>query len=234
MWLLFTIGTLGLTVATFRFFGREGLMALIAVFIIVCNLQVVKITTLFGMTVTLGNALYAAIFFATDLLGEVYGKRAANRGVVIGFFALVLATVIMQVSLRYSVIDDPWAIEVQDSMSTLFGFMPRIALASLAAYLLSQFHDVWAYHYWRRRTRGRHLWLRNNASTMVSQLIDSVVFCSIAFWGVVDRGAFIDILVTTYVLKFIVALMDTPFIYLGRKIAPGVLGLEGRHGGDTP
>jgi len=232
MWLLFTVGTLGLTLAVFRFFGREGLMALIAMYIILCNLQVIKITTMFGLTVTLGNALYASIFFATDLLSEVWGKKAANRGVIIGFIALVLMTVIMQVSLQYSVIDDPWAIRVQDSMTTIFGFMPRIALASVSAYLLSQFHDVWAYHFLMRKTGGRHLWLRNNASTMVSQLIDTLVFCFIAFWGVVERSAFLDILMTTYVLKFIVALMDTPFIYLGRKMAPAVLRLEGNNGGE--
>lgn len=232
MWLLFTAGTLALTLGVFRYFGREGLMALIAVYIILCNFQVIKITTMFGFTVTLGNALYAAIFFATDLLSEVWGKKAANRGVVIGFLALVLMTVIMQVSLRYTVIDDPWAIRVQESMTTLFGFMPRVAAASLTAYLLSQFHDVWAYHFLMRKTGGRHLWLRNNVSTMVSQLIDSLVFCFIAFWGVIEGRAFLDILVTTYILKFIVALMDTPFIYLGRRLAPVVLGREGRHGGD--
>lgn len=232
LWFLFTGGTLGITLGVFRLFGREGLMALIATFIILCNLQVMKITTLFGLTVTLGNVLYASIFFATDLLGEVYGRKAANRGVLIGFIALILMTGVMQVSLRFSVIDDPWALRVQESMGTIFGFMPRIALASIAAYLLSQFHDVWAFQFWRRKTGGRHLWLRNNASTVVSQLIDSIVFCFIAFWKVLEGGAFIDILITTYILKVIVALVDTPFIYLGRRLAPAARRSEGGTGGE--
>jgi len=97
--------------------------------------------------------------------------------------------------------------------------MPRIAFASLVAYVASQNHDVWAYHFWKRKTNGRFLWLRNNASTMVSQLIDSVVFCVIAFWGAFPFAVFLQILATTYLFKWLVALFDTPFIYLGRRIA---------------
>lgn len=220
LWFLFMVGNLAVTLLTFRFFGREGLLALIAVMIILCNLQVMKITTLFGFTVTLGNVLYGSIFFATDLLSEVYGKREARKGVIIGFLAMLLMTGVMQLALLFGVADDPWAIQVQDSMSVIFGFMPRIALASIAAYLLSQFHDVWAFHFWKMKTGGRHLWLRNNLSTMASQLIDTAVFCFIAFWNVLEDALFIEVLLTTYILKVIIALVDTPFMYLGRRLAP--------------
>jgi uncharacterized integral membrane protein (TIGR00697 family) len=220
LWVLFILGNFIVTLAVFRFFGREGLMFLIAAFIILCNLQVMKITTLFGVTVTLGNILYGSIFFATDLLNEIYGKKAARRGVIAGFIALLLMTGVMQLALLFGVADDQWAQTVQDSMQTIFGFMPRIALASVVAYLLSQLHDVWAFHFLRRKTTGRHLWLRNNLSTMVSQLIDSAVFCGIAFWGVLPVELFTEILISTYVIKFVVAAVDTPFMYLGRKLAP--------------
>jgi uncharacterized integral membrane protein (TIGR00697 family) len=220
LWILFVLGNFIVTLAVFRFFGREGLMILIAAFIILCNLQVMKITTLFGVTVTLGNILYGSIFFATDLLNEVYGMKAARKGVLAGFVALLLMTGVMQLSLLFSVVDDQWALRVQDSMETIFGFMPRIALASVVAYLLSQVHDVWAFHFIKRKTGGRHLWLRNNLSTMVSQLIDSFVFCGIAFWGVLPVELFVEILISTYVIKFVVAAVDTPFMYLGRKLAP--------------
>ena len=213
------LGNLGVTLLVFRFLGREGLMVLIAAYIILCNLQVMKITTLFGVTVTLGNVLYGSIFFATDLLSEVYGKTAARKGVLVGFISLLLMTGVMQLALMFSVVDDAWALQIQDSMSTLFGFLPRIAAASIVAYLLSQFHDVWAFHFIGSKTSGKHLWLRNNLSTMVSQLIDSIVFCGIAFWGVLPRELFIEILISTYVIKFVVAAFDTPFMYLGRRLA---------------
>jgi uncharacterized integral membrane protein (TIGR00697 family) len=103
-------------------------------------------------------------------------------------------------------------------MTTIFSLMPRIALASLAAYGVSQLHDIWAYDFWRRKyPSARAIWLRNNLSTMVSQLIDSVVFTLIAFYGVFPSEILIEIVGTTYVLKWIVAAADTPFIYLARK-----------------
>ena len=102
----------------------------------------------------------------------------------------------------------------------IFGFMPRVVLASMAAYLVSQWHDVWAFNFWKKKTGGRFLWLRNNLSTLVSQLLDSVIFCVIAFVGVFESGVWVQILVTTYVFKVIVAVLDTPFIYLARKVVP--------------
>jgi len=114
----------------------------------------------------------------------------------------------------------------QDSMVTIFGLMPRIVAGSLIAYLLSQHHDIFAFHYWKDRTGGKYLWLRNCASTTISQAIDSVVFCSIAFIGVFDWPVFFEILLTTYFLKFIVMLVDTPFIYWAKRFSNTVLAHE--------
>lgn len=218
----------------FRCFGRDGLYLLIAANVILCNLQVIKLTTLFGVTVTLGNVLYGSVFFATDMLSEIYGRKEARRGVMAGFAALLIFAGVTQLSLAFQPARDPWALEVNGAMSTLFGLVPRIALGSVVAYLLSQLHDVWAFHSLRRRTHGRHLWLRNNLSTAASQLIDSVVFCTIAFYGVVDVEPFIQIMVSTYVIKLVVAFLDTPFMYVGRRIATA-MGITIPDGGDgTP
>ena len=104
---------------------------------------------------------------------------------------------------------------------------PRIVIGSLLAYLISQLHDVWAFDFWKVRARGRFLWLRNNASTMVSQALDTVIFCSVAFWGLFELSDFFQILFTTYVLKFVVAAADTPFIYLARRLkAPDLAPLD--------
>ena len=97
--------------------------------------------------------------------------------------------------------------------------MPRIALASLAAYWVSQTHDVWAYNFWRRKLPAdKFIWIRNNASTMVSQAIDSSLFTIIAFWGVFDPSLLFEIMATTYVMKWIVVALDTPFLYWAKKM----------------
>ncbi len=215
---LFALVDMSMVLVLMRFFGRTGLFAAIVMSIILCNIQVLKTVELFGLTTTLGNILYASIFLATDLLSEFHGRRTAHKAVLLGFAVLVLSTLYMQVSLIYTPAPSDF---VQPHLEAIFGFMPRVAVASLAAYLVSQMHDVWAFHAIRRRTGERYLWLRNNASTMVSQLLDSSIFCAIAFIGVFPWPVFWQILLTTYVMKLIVAALDTPFMYIARRMYRG-------------
>lgn len=215
IWFLFMIGDLSIALLIFRIFGKKGLLMLIAANIIICNIQVLKTVELFGITATLGNILYGSIFFATDVISELYGKKEAKRAVLIGFASLLIMTLYMQVSLLFQPAPDDFASE---HLQALFGFMPRIALGSLTAYLLSQLHDVWAFEFWKQKTKGKYLWLRNNFSTLVSQMIDSVVFCVIAFLGLFPMNIWFEILITTYLFKLIVALFDTPFIYFAKKM----------------
>lgn len=219
LWLSFAVVDLSLVILLFRHFGRPALFALIVFNLILGNLQVIKTVELFGLTTTLGNILYASVYLATDLLSEFYGKEQAKRGVLLGFVCLVMMTLYMQVALMFSPSPEDFA---QPHLQAIFGFMPRLALASLTAYIVSQTHDVWAFHTLKDRTAGKHLWLRNNLSTMVSQLLDSLVFCLIAFWGVFEGSVLVEIFITTYLFKAVVALLDTPFIYLARKIKPQV------------
>lgn len=215
LWIVFALLDMGVTVLMHRLFGAAGLHALIVLNLMVCNIQVLKTVTLFGMTTTLGNIVYAGVFLATDMLGEFHGKAEARKGVLLGFVTLLLGTVYMQAALWYAPSPTDFA---QPHLEALFGFLPRLAGASLLAYLVSQHHDVWAYHFWMRFTGGRHLWLRNNASTLVSQLLDSTVFCLVAFTGVYPFDVVLEILLTTYLFKAVVALLDTPFIYLARRL----------------
>lgn len=204
----------------YRLWGKKGLYIIIAASIIVANIQVVKTVQLFGLVATLGNILYGSLFFATDVLSEVYGKQSARRGVWLGFCAMILMTIWMQLALRFIPDASDFA---QGSMETIFGLMPRIAAGSLIAYLLSQHHDVFAFHYWKGKTKGKYLWLRNCASTTVSQAIDTILFVSIAFLGVFPSSVFFQILLTTYFLKFLVMLVDTPFIYWARSFSNRVI-----------
>lgn len=215
IWLLFLIVNLIITVGMLRYFGKEGLYIIIGVNVILCNIQVLKIVPMFGYDVTLGNILYGSVYFATDLLGEFYGKKEAYKGVIYGFITMILMTIVMQFGLWFSPSQNDF---INPSLVSIFSIMPRIVFASFTAYVLSQIHDVWVYGVYKKATGGKHLWLRNNASTIVSQFIDTVVFVSLAFWGVFPMGVFLSILVTTYIMKLIVALLDTPFIYLASKI----------------
>ncbi|MFC1691426.1 queuosine precursor transporter [Nanoarchaeota archaeon] len=215
LWLLFMFIDLSMVILAYKLFGKVGLYGMIVMSIIICNIQVLKLVDIFGVAVTLGNVLYGSIFFATDLLSEFHGKKAAKKGVWLGFFALVLATLYMQIALIFKPNIEDF---VQPHMVAIFSLMPRIVVASLIAYLISQFHDIWAFHMWKKKTHGKHLWLRNNASTLISQLIDSAVFTTIAFLGVFPIGVFWQILITTYVFKLIVAIADTPFMYYAKYV----------------
>lgn len=215
LWISFAITDLCIALMLYRFFGRIGLFAVIVFNLLICNLQVLKTVELFGLTTTLGNILYAGVFLATDMLSEFYGKREAQKGVLLGFVTLVLMTGYMQIALHFTPAVDDFA---QPHLEAIFGFLPRVAVASMMAYLASQMHDVWAFHFWKKKTDGKMLWLRNNASTLVSQLIDSSIFCLIAFYGVFPTAVLVEILATTVLFKAIVSVLDTPFIYLAKRV----------------
>ena len=215
LWIGFAVLDLSVTLAVFRYFGKVGLYALIVFDLLICNIQVLKIISLFGLTTTLGNILYAGVFLATDILSECYGKKAATRGVLLGFTTLVMGALYMQIALLFTPGPGDF---IQPHLEAVFGIFPRVIIGSLAAYFISQHHDVWAFHFWRKRTKGKMLWLRNNASTLVSQLLDTLVFCSIAFLGVFPLRDVIEICISTYAIKALVALLDTPFIYGARSI----------------
>lgn len=216
LWILeLAVCYIGILLA-YRLFGKSGLYVWIAMTTIIANIQVLKTIELFGMVTTLGNVIYGTSFLATDILSENHSRKEARNGVFIGIFAIVFTTIIMQMSLKFIPDASDFA---QSSMEVLFSILPRVTLASITAYFVSQLHDVWAYHFWKKR-RPKHLWLRNNASTMVSQLIDSVIFHAIAFIGIFPFPIVIQIFLVSYAMKWLVALIDTPFIYLARKMKP--------------
>jgi queuosine precursor transporter len=198
----------------YKWFGKAGLFAWIAAATILANLQVVKTIEMFGLVMTLGNVIYGTIYLATDLLNEKYGEKEAKKAVWFGFFTLVMTTIIMQLVLVFEPHESDFA---QTHLEALFGLMPRLALGSLTAYLVSQYLDVKLFAKLREKfSRPDQLWIRNNGSTMVSQLIDTFIFCIIAFAGVFSWDVWVQIFFTTYVIKFVVSAASTPFIYIAR------------------
>jgi len=213
----------GITLA-FKLFGKAGLYAWMAIAIVIANIQVTKIIEVFGLVTAMGNVIYGSTFLATDILTERYGVKCARRAVLVGFFAMVFATLIIQLTILFEPHESD---TVSKAMAQVFQFMPSAMVASLTAYIVSQTHDIWAFEFWRKRTKGRFLWLRNNASTMVSQFIDNVTF-TLLFFVVFNpeflntlgwKGIF-EIFITSYAMKFVVAVFDTPFMYLNAKIVP--------------
>lgn len=213
-----------------RWFGAAGLYAYIVVAILGANIQVLKAVqfSLYGHPVALGTILFASTYLATDILAEHYGRAAAQRGVMIGFAAFLLWTAVTVLTLGYAPLtaaqageEMAWALPMQEHLSALFTPVPALFAAGMISYLISQTHDVWAFHRIRALTGSRHLWLRNNASTIVSSLIDNVVF-SVLAWVVfaADPIGWEPLVFTyilgTYWLRLAVALADTPFMYLAR------------------
>jgi len=201
----------------YKLFGRKGLFAWVAMSIILANIQVMKTIQIFGLVTAEGNIVYSSIFFVSDILNEVYGKKEARKAVYVGFFVLVMTTVIMQVTLMF--IPDS-SDTMAPHLAAIFGFMPRIALASLAAYICSQMYDVWMYAFIKKYHGRKLLWLRSNVSVIFSQLIDNTIFTIIAFYGIFSWDIILQIYVTSLMLKIIVSFVDTPFLHVARNIKP--------------
>ncbi|OBZ11581.1 hypothetical protein A8L34_14605 [Bacillus sp. FJAT-27264] len=199
----------------YRLFGKKGMYAWVGVATVIANIQVSKTISMPpGIVMTLGNTMYVTLYMASDLLNEKYGRVEARTAVWFGFFTLITTTVIMQMALAFTPQESDIA---QSSLETIFGMMPRLALGSLVAYFVSQFLDVRLYS-WIRKYYGssRQLWIRTNGSTMVSSFVDTLIFCTIAFAGIYDLKVWTEILLTTYIIKFLLTAAGTPVLYIAR------------------
>ena len=203
----------------YKLFGKNGLYVFSVFGTLLGNIAVCKSVDIFGLSATAGNVLYAASFLVTDILSEKYGKKDARKAVAYSFSVMLLWLAGTQAILRFTPNESDF---VNESLKVIFGLAPRVTLASLAGYACSQTLDVFLYHFIWDKTGGsrKGLWIRNNGSTLTSQAIDTIIFTFLAFWGVFPTDVFFSILLTTYLFKAIVALCDTPFIYLARKIVP--------------
>lgn len=215
LWALMLLVNFLSIVYVYKKFGKIGLFVWVPISSILANIQVVLLVNLFGLETTLGNIMYAGGFLVTDILAENYGEEDAKKAVKLGFFSMIVTAVIMKIAVSFTPSVVQQGTENFRSLKMIFDFMPRILFAGLIAYGVSQRHDVWAYSFWRNRfPEKKHIWIRNNASTLVSQLIDNLIFTTIAFAGVYPFPVLVEIFISTYIMKVIVAMMDTPFVYL--------------------
>lgn len=233
LWVLTVSADLGFAVICYRLFGRTGLYGVIVFSLLLANIMGPKLTEIAGLQTSMGVILYSSIFFATDLLSEKYGRKEAQRAVMLGFFVSVALVVMTQISMLFLPSSVPqtsaFAQTVHEATVILFDYTPRFVFGSLLAYLISQSFDVWVFHRIRNATNGRHLWLRNTGSTLLSQAIDTLIYGLVVWWGLVDLVTALQLAGAKYVFKFAIAVIDTPFIYLAcrwksRPLAAYVIG----------
>ncbi len=210
------------TVVLYRMFGRVGLQVAIATAIILANLQGPKLTSIFGFETTIGVIFYSSIFLATDILSENYGRAEANKAVRMGFVVSIIVLVMLSLSMMYIPTERQFAIDVHNAFDTILNFTPRFILGSLLAYIVSQSFDVWAFEQIKKYTGEKWLWLRNNGSTMCSQIIDTSIFSLVVWWGVVDLETALKLGAAKFGFKMIIAVIDTGFLYWAK-------GMFGKH-----
>ncbi len=209
----------GADLLAYRLFGKAGLYAMTVIATLLANIEVLMLVDAFGMEQTLGNVLFASTYLATDMLSENEGKKASTRAVWLGIFTSAAMLLVTQLWLFYDPAASDWASE---PIRTLFSRTPRLMLASFAGYAVSQRLDVWLYHkFWaltekRSGSTTRFLWLRNNAATLISQVVNTVLFTLIAFWGWYLAGTVVSVMLSSYVIYICTSLLDTPFVYLSR------------------
>lgn len=196
---------------------EQNLQILLGIFVvslIIANIVSAKIVSFLGLVIPAAIVAYPLTFLITDVIGEIWGKEMANRAVKIGFICQLISLVLIGLSILLPVA--PFA----DNQEQFVGIMKssfRVVAASLVAYLISQSWDVWLFHKLKEKCNGKHKWLRNNASTLTSQMIDTAIFITIAFWGVVPN--ILVMILSQYLIKAVYALLDTiPFYLLTKNI----------------
>ena len=224
LWIIMLLFCFSSILIFLKLFSFAGLYVYSALAVIFGNIQVLKTVDFFYSPepVALGTILFASTFLCTDILSEHFGKDKAQKNVLIGFISFLFVTIIMLITIGFNPSANDWA---QDSLENIFTPMSRFFIASMIAYLVSQYFDVWVYSTIKNLTMNRFLWLRNNLSTILSSLVDNTVF-SILAWIILNPNpeTFYNVIMTyilgTYILRIVIALIDTPFMYLSKIFIP--------------
>ena len=224
LWLLMLFFCFFSILIFLKLFGIFGLYVYSALAVIGGNIQVLKQVDFFYSPepVALGTVLFASTFLCTDILSEHFGREKANKNVLIGFVSFLFMTIIMLITIGFNPSADDWA---QESLSNVFTPLSRFFIASMIAYLLSQYFDIWIYNFLKKLTINKYLWLRNNLSTILSSLVDNTIFSLLA-WIILNPNpetlynVIMIYIFGTYILRIFIALIDTPFMYFSKLFLP--------------
>ena len=201
------------TMLCFKKYGKYGLYIWMCILVIICNIQTVKISEMFGLTISLGNISYGALFLTTDILSEKYGKKATDNATKLSFITMVVFAIFMYLFLQYKPSDIDTS---QDALLQIFNCIPRITIASLTSYYCSQRCDAFLYN--KLKKKYNKVWISNNVSTFLSQTIDTLFFVLLSFIGIMNTTDIIQMIITMLLFKWGIALLDTPFMLLTTKI----------------
>ena len=224
VWIIMLIFCFSSILIFLKLFSFAGLYVYSALAVIIGNIQVLKTVDFFYSPepVALGTVLFASTFLCTDILSEHFGKDKAQKNILIGFVSFLFITIVMLITIGFNPSASDWA---HDSLVNIFTPMSRFFIASMIAYLASQYFDVWIYSTIKNLTMNRFLWLRNNFSTILSSLVDNTVFSFLA-WIILNPNpeTFYNVIMIyilgTYILRIFIALIDTPFMYLSKIFVP--------------
>lgn len=209
------IGTFTGMLIVKKLLGKEGLIGWIGVASVLANILIIKSVDLLGISATLGNVLFASNFLATDMLTESYGYKQAKKGVKFGLVSVIIFLLVTQIALIYIPNGEDIA---QNSFKTLFSLVPRISLASFSLFAISNFVDIRLYEWLRKKTKGKKMWLRNNLCTILCNGGENFLFYIIAFGGIMPLNVILQVGLTATIIETIIALCDTPFLYLSKRI----------------
>lgn len=204
-----------LLLAFHKLFGKEGVIAWVSIATVLANIITAKNAMIFGLSTAIGTVMFASTFLATDILSECYSKEDAKKAVYIGLFSNAVLISATQIALKY--VPSPFDY-ANEAMTTLFALNLRISIASAAMYFIANMMDVYLFNKIKEQTNEKALWLRNNVSTILCNCLENFGFIGLAFYSIYDIKTIITIAMSTSIIELIVAILDTPFLYMARKI----------------
>ena len=207
------IVTFSLVVLIEKIFKKEGLYVWLSIATILANLTVCKMINIFNYTTSLGNVLFASTFLATDIMSEKYSKKDAKKGVYMSIFSGIVFIIITQLTLLFIPSSDD---VVNEAMNSLFSISIRTITASMTLFFISNMADIHLYNKLKEKY-PKKMWLRNNISTILCNCIENYLFNTLAFIGIFPMSVIISIATTTTIIEIIIALCDTPFLYISKK-----------------
>lgn len=206
--------TFGLVVLIEKLFKKEGLFVWIGISTIIANILVCKSIDVLGFTTNLGNIMFASNFLATDIMCEKYSFKDSKKAIILGVISQVIFVIMTQMALAYIPSSEDLS---NESMKSLFSINLRVSIASIAMYFLSNMADIYLFEKIRKKF-PKQLWLRNNVATIVTNCLENYLFSIFAFIGIFGIGTIFEIATLASIIEMIIAIADTPFLYLSKKL----------------
>ena len=206
------IVTFSLVVLIEKIFKKEGLYVWVSIATILANLTVCKMIDVFNFTTSLGNVIFASTFLATDIISEKYSAKEARKAVYLSIFAGITFIIITQLTLLFTPSSED---VVQGAMKTLFAINLRTSVASMGMFFIANMLDIYIYNKLKEKL-PKKLWLRNNVATITCNCIENYFFNTLAFIGIFSLPVIISIATTTTIIEIVIAVCDTPFLYLSK------------------